>query len=76
LVYQESKFNDQVKSHSGAFGIMQLMPATAKSLGVDSSSSPHEQIRAGVSLLLKYDRFLAPYISNDKQRVPFVVAAY
>ncbi len=76
LVYQESKFNDQVKSHKGAFGIMQLMPATAKSLGVDSTSSTHEQIRAGVSLLLKYDRFLAPYIPNDKQRVPFVVAAY
>tara|TARA_B100000780_G_scaffold104762_1_gene73325 strand:+ start:6923 stop:7474 length:552 start_codon:yes stop_codon:yes gene_type:complete len=35
LVEQESGWNPSVKSHKGAVGLAQLMPATARDLGVD-----------------------------------------
>ena len=48
LVYQESQFNPDVRSWAGAFGLMQMMPATAKLLGIDSTASEFEQLEAGI----------------------------
>ncbi|MDR1515658.1 MAG: transglycosylase SLT domain-containing protein [Synergistaceae bacterium] len=61
LVYavmtQESGGRQNVVSKAGAIGLMQLMPATAKGLGVDPND-PHQNIRGGVkylgNLLKKY----------------------
>lgn len=75
LVYQESRFNPQARSWAGAFGIMQLMPKTARRFGVDYSSPVKQQIRAGIMLIDWLDEQLAD-VQNDAERQKFVVAAY
>jgi membrane-bound lytic murein transglycosylase MltF len=52
--YQESRLNQSAKSAVGAVGIMQLMPATAKDLGVGDIHEIEPNVHAGV----KYFRFM------------------
>ena len=48
---QESNFQSDVVSSSGAVGIMQLMPGTASYLGVTDSYDPYQNIMGGAKLL-------------------------
>ncbi len=75
MIYQESRFNIDVTSWAGAHGLMQLMPTTAKRFGVDSISSPREQIRAGTEFILWLNRYFKD-ISDPDERVKFILAAY
>ncbi|MGR3572133.1 lytic transglycosylase domain-containing protein [Brevirhabdus sp.] len=57
LVQQESNWNPKAVSRKGAIGLAQLMPATARILGVDPRS-PRENLDGGAQYLRKqYDRF-------------------
>ena len=51
LVKAESGGNAHAVSRAGARGLMQLMPATAKDLGVEDSFKPDENVRGGSTYL-------------------------
>jgi len=52
LVNQESRWNPRARSHKGALGLAQLMPATARGLGVDPMD-PYENLDGGARYLAR-----------------------
>lgn len=75
LIYQESRFKNNLTSWAGAWGLMQLMPATARRFGVDTISSPREQIRAGSEFIVWLDNLFND-IPDKNERIKFVLAGY
>lgn len=69
VIQAESGFNRWAVSPKGAMGLMQLMPATARDLGVRDPFHPVENIRAGVA-------YLASLLTRFKQNVEHALAAY
>jgi hypothetical protein len=69
IIMAESSFNPQAVSRRGARGLMQLMPATARSLGVLDSFDPGWNIDGGV----RYFRYLLDRFDGD---VYLSLAAY
>jgi membrane-bound lytic murein transglycosylase F len=76
LAYQESMFVHDTASWAGAMGIMQIMPTTAESLGLDSLSTIEDHIRAGIRYLKSIDRTLEKYVGDSLERISFVLGAY
>jgi soluble lytic murein transglycosylase-like protein len=58
IIMAESSYNPKAISKKGARGLMQLMPATAKALGVEDSFNPEHNIYGGVKYFKQLlDRF-------------------
>ena len=55
LIQQESGWNPTARSHKGAMGLAQLMPATARSLGVDPND-PRQNLEGGARYLAEQYR--------------------
>jgi len=68
LVRTESRGNPKAKSWAGARGLMQLMPGTARRMGVKNVDDPYENVEGGV-------KYLKQQLDEFKD-VPTAVAAY
>jgi len=73
VIAAESSFDSDAVSHAGAQGLMQLMPETARTLGVKDAFRPDENVRGGTRYLRKmidrygdWTRALAAYNAGPK----------
>jgi soluble lytic murein transglycosylase-like protein len=69
VISAESNYDRYAVSRTGAMGLMQLMPDTARRYGVQNMMDPTENIHGGV-------RYLADLMQMFKGRLDLVIAAY
>ena len=69
VISAESAYNPYAISRTGAMGLMQLMPETARRYGVQNMMDPTENIHGGV-------RYLRDLLAMFKGRVDLAIAAY
>lgn len=69
IIHAESAFNPLARSRKGAMGLMQLMPGTAKDMGVMDLTNPEQNIKGGV-------RYLAGLLKTFSGNETLAAAAY
>jgi membrane-bound lytic murein transglycosylase F len=75
-MYQESHFDPNARSWAGAYGLMQLMPATASMYGINDNSTAEQNIRGGILYLSWLDDYWKKRIINEEERIKFILASY
>ena len=77
IVWNESRFNNEVVSSQGARGLMQFMPRTAARFGLEGDEvvDPKKSIDAGVEYLKFLERRFDEIEDRD-ERIKFVLAGY
>ncbi len=76
IAYVESKFDTGAVSAVGARGLMQMMPRTARAMGVPEGkeSDPEESVRAAVDYFIYLSRLFRRI--PESERIHFVLASY
>jgi hypothetical protein len=69
VIHAESAFKPGARSKMGALGLMQLMPETARDMGVENALSPEDNIHGGV-------RYLAWLLEEHRGNTLLATAAY
>lgn len=78
LIWQESKFKPTARSWAGATGLMQLMPATARRFGLNSTQEilhPELNIKTGTKYIAWLENFWKEII-DDTERKKFIMGSY
>ncbi|MDD3037496.1 transporter substrate-binding domain-containing protein [Bacteroides sp.] len=77
LAYTESNFDTTAVSWAGAKGLMQLMPATARAMGIPrgKEQNPEESIKAAIKYIMTTDRSFS-MIPDEQERLNFILASY
>jgi membrane-bound lytic murein transglycosylase MltF len=76
LIYQESRFEADVISQAGAYGLMQIMPVTGRHFGIDVTTSPENNLKVGILFIKGLNSFFDSKIYNEDERLNFILAAY
>jgi membrane-bound lytic murein transglycosylase F len=76
IAYRESKFKPYAQGQKGAFGLMQMLPSTARHLGMQDSNSIDEQIKFACKYIKSLkDKYVRAGV-NKMDIYKFVMAAY
>ena len=77
LGYQESRLDQSARSSVGAIGVMQLMPETAKTLGVGDVTQLEANVHGGIKYLrILRDRAISGGSPDEQNLTLFALAAY
>jgi soluble lytic murein transglycosylase-like protein len=69
VAWQESRYNPRARSSAGAMGVMQLMPGTARDLGVRNPHDVEQNVAGGAA-------YLRAQLIRFGNNVPLALAAY
>jgi membrane-bound lytic murein transglycosylase F len=77
LAYNESNFDTTAVSWVGAKGLMQLMPRTARAMGIPEGKeqNPEESVKAATKYLAQIARSFNK-VTNPEEKMKFVLGAY
>lgn len=76
-MYQESRFEPRARSWAGAMGLLQIMPGTARDLGLDDPYNPEANVEAAVRYLKWLeDNYWEERIEDPEERIKFILASY
>ena len=76
MIYQESRFDPGARSWAGAFGLMQLMPVTARRFRINMNSPARDQINAGTQFISWLDKRFIASVPDKEERIKFILASY
>ena len=76
IVFRESGFNPKACSPAGATGLMQLMPGTLLSYGINNATDPAQNIRGGLRMLNWLNEQYTKEIPDYQERIKFILASY
>lgn len=76
VIFCESQFVSDTSSHKGAVGLMQLMPETARRMGVKDKTDPEQNIRGGIKLMTQLNNYFKDEIPDMNERLKFILASY
>ncbi len=76
-MFQESRFAPRAQSWAGAMGLLQLMPATAREVGVADPYDPEQNVAGAVRYLAWLERhYWGDTIADPQERIKFILASY
>ena len=76
LIWSESRFRIQARSHRGAVGLMQMMPRTANRYEIENLLDPKENIEAGAAYIARLQGKFKDTATDNDELVKFTLAAY
>ncbi len=76
LIYQESKFKENLIGDGGSFGLLQLMPSVCLKYRISTKSKPEEQIIKGAKYIKYLENLFSDSVKDKEQLSKFILASY